>query len=145
MGQPRHGLKLQRRIYAPFTVTGFPVLTGASLRLEQPASNHAFRHSINPFQKGPVLAPLSAEQKCNLAEIVAQKTGTNADFETFCDCLLGLFEDIPGFETSTAAEVLLDEIWVVYREQITVSARTGDRYVSPGSTASPPSSPKTVP
>jgi hypothetical protein len=92
-----------------------------------------------------VLAPLSPEQKCNLAEIVAQQTGTNADFETFCDCLLGLFEDIPGFETSAAAEVLLGEIWIIYRERITVRARTGDRYASPGSTTSPPSSPETVP
>jgi hypothetical protein len=67
-----------------------------------------------------VLADISYEQKCNLAEIIAEQEGGNADFETFCDCLLGLFEDIPGFESAPPGEALTREIWMIYRDAITV-------------------------
>jgi hypothetical protein len=75
---------------------------------------------LNPtrFPEVSVLPTLSSEQKCNLAKIIAEQTGANADFETFCDCLLGLCEDIPPFETATPREALTRDIWMIYRNAI---------------------------
>jgi hypothetical protein len=70
-----------------------------------------------------VLSTLSSEQQCNLAKIIAQQAGANADFETFCDCLLRLCEDIPGFETVAPGEALTHEIWAIYRDAITTGRR----------------------
>jgi hypothetical protein len=77
---------------------------------------------LNPtrFLDASVLADLSSEQKCNLAKIIAQQAGANADFETFCDCLLGLFEDIAGFETAGPSDALTRDIWMIYRGAVTV-------------------------
>lgn len=75
-----------------------------------------------------MLPTLSSEQKCNLAKIIAQQAGANADFETFCDCLLGLCEDIPGFETAAPGEALMRDIWMIYRDAITAGGR-GSRQV----------------
>jgi hypothetical protein len=61
-----------------------------------------------------VSAPLPSEHKCDLAKIVAELAGTNADFGTFCECLLSLFEDIPGFETTGPGDALLHDIWTIY-------------------------------
>ncbi|MFM0148837.1 hypothetical protein [Paraburkholderia sp. RL18-085-BIA-A] len=71
-----------------------------------------------------MLSTLSSEQKCNLAKIIVQQAGANADFETFCDCLLGLCEDIPGFETVAPGEALTRDIWMIYRDAITARGRT---------------------
>jgi hypothetical protein len=80
---------------------------------------------LNPtrFPEVSVLTPLSSEQKCILAKIVTQQAGTNADFETFCGCLLGLFEDIPGFETATPGDALMRDIWMIYINAITDRVR----------------------
>ncbi len=75
-----------------------------------------------------MLADISYEQKCNLAEIIAEQAGANADFETFCDRLLGLCEDIPGFETVAPGEALTRDIWMIYRDAITAGGR-GSRQV----------------
>lgn len=66
-----------------------------------------------------MLADISCEQKCNLAEIIIEQVGLNADFETFCDHLLGLCEDISGFESVTPGETLIRDIWMIYRDAIT--------------------------
>jgi hypothetical protein len=76
---------------------------------------------LNPtrFPEVSVLSTLSSEQKCNIAQIIAQQAGANADFETFCECLLGLCEDIPGFETAAPGEALTCDIWMIYRDAFT--------------------------
>ena len=42
---------------------------------------------------------LTAEEKQNLVEIVIEDFGLELTFDDFSDAVLGLFEDIPGFET----------------------------------------------
>lgn len=57
---------------------------------------------------------LTIEQKSSLAELVTEHAGLKCDFSDFCDYLLLLFEDIPGFETARPGRALLREIWDLY-------------------------------
>jgi hypothetical protein len=43
---------------------------------------------------------LTTEQKPELVEIIKDEYGNSLDFDDFTDALLGLLEDVPGFETA---------------------------------------------
>lgn len=62
---------------------------------------------------------LSAEQKINLVEIINDEFGTALMFDEFADVLLGLLEDISGFETisPTNANRLVNQLWRKYHAQ----------------------------
>lgn len=62
---------------------------------------------------------LSAEQKQNLVEIVTDEFGTGLMLDEFAEVVLGLFEDISGFETIPPSKVnlLINQIWRKYHVQ----------------------------
>ncbi|MFM0149865.1 hypothetical protein [Paraburkholderia sp. RL18-085-BIA-A] len=60
--------------------------------------------------------PLTNHQKRTLALIVSQQAGSQTDFAKFCDYILLLFEDIPGFKNVVPERKTLREIWDIYRE-----------------------------
>lgn len=64
---------------------------------------------------------LSKEQQQTLAEMIGEQFGTDLEYNDFVDVLLGLFEDIPGFETMppSKAETLIKLIWRNYHGQET--------------------------
>ena len=51
---------------------------------------------------------LTVDQKKQLVEILFEESGEGMDFENFTDALLGLLEDVSGFET--APPVVIDEL-----------------------------------
>lgn len=62
---------------------------------------------------------LSAEQKQSLVEIINEDFGTDLAFDGFADAVLGLFEDIPGFETIPPAKAnrYVNQLWRKYHGQ----------------------------
>ncbi len=62
-----------------------------------------------------MFATLTDEQKHTLADLVTEHTGVQQNFATFCDYLLLLFEEVPGFETIEPSRRLLREIWRIHR------------------------------
>lgn len=63
---------------------------------------------------------LTADQQIMLLEILNEKFGSDLEFEEFSDVLLGLFEDIPGFEASSqkTTDRLIKHFWSKYHDQI---------------------------
>lgn len=61
---------------------------------------------------------LTTEQKQNLVEIINDEYGDALDFDDFTNALLGLLEDVPGFET--AKESTIDKftktLWSQYHD-----------------------------
>lgn len=61
---------------------------------------------------------LTTDQKQQLVEILVEEFGEGMDFDDFTDALLGLLDDIAGFET--APPVVIDEIvqhlWSQYHD-----------------------------
>ncbi len=62
---------------------------------------------------------LSAEQQQNLVEIISEEFGTGLTCDEFADVLLGLLEDISGFETISPAKAnqLINQLWRKYHAQ----------------------------
>ncbi|WP_082221581.1 hypothetical protein [Herbaspirillum chlorophenolicum] len=61
---------------------------------------------------------LSEEQKKELVQMIVENTGLRLDYYGFVEVMLGMFEDIPGFETVKQNAVsLLNELWRKYDEQ----------------------------
>ncbi|MGF6781914.1 hypothetical protein [Paraburkholderia sp. GAS334] len=60
-------------------------------------------------------ASLTSIQKFCLAEYVSEIVGRGADYAAFSACLLGILEDISGFETIGPSDALIHEIWRLYR------------------------------
>ncbi|MEM5300128.1 hypothetical protein VSR82_38685 [Burkholderia sp. JPY481] len=58
---------------------------------------------------------LTSDQKADLMHVIRDAVGANADFAVFSAHLLGLCEDIPGFETIAPCDALIHEIWRLYR------------------------------
>jgi hypothetical protein len=58
-----------------------------------------------------MFATLTDEQKCTLADLVTEHAGVQRDFARFCDYLLLLFDEAPGFETLEPSRALLRELW----------------------------------
>jgi len=67
-------------------------------------------------EKASDMQTLSTEQKQNLVEIVTEEFGTGLLPDDFADVVLGLFEDISGFETlsPTKANQLINQLWRQY-------------------------------
>lgn len=59
---------------------------------------------------------LSLEQKNTLVHAVAEDSGLDLDYYAFFEILLGVFEDIPGFETEEPVVSLLAEMWQIYED-----------------------------
>jgi hypothetical protein len=59
---------------------------------------------------------LTAEQKQQLVEILIEEFGEGLEFEDFTDALLGLLDDIAGFETAPQSVIdkLTQQIWRKY-------------------------------
>jgi len=62
---------------------------------------------------------LTTEQQKTLLEIINEQFGSQLEFDDFADALLGLFEDIPGFETipPSKATRFVNHLWSKYRVQ----------------------------
>jgi len=61
---------------------------------------------------------LTTEQKQELVEIIAEDYGTALDFDDFTNALLGLLEDVPGFETAEESTInkLSQQLWRKYHD-----------------------------
>ena len=62
---------------------------------------------------------LRTEQQDTLLEIINEEFGSQLKSDEFADALLGLFEDIPGFETisQSRANRYINQLWRKYRVQ----------------------------
>ena len=60
---------------------------------------------------------LTAGQQLSLLEIVNEQSGSHLEFAEFAEVVLGLFEDIPGFETLSQrkANRFVQQLWRKYR------------------------------
>ncbi len=61
---------------------------------------------------------LTTEQKQQLVEIISEEFGTGLSEAEFNETLLGLLEDVPGFETAkqTTINKLVNQLWSKYHE-----------------------------
>jgi hypothetical protein len=61
---------------------------------------------------------LTTEQKQHLVEIISEEFGTELNNAEFTDALLGLLEDVPGFETAKQSTInkLVNQLWSNYHE-----------------------------
>ncbi len=61
---------------------------------------------------------LTTEQKQRLVEILIEEFGTEMKQAEFTDALLGLLEDVPGFETAKQNTInkLTNQLWSKYHE-----------------------------
>ena len=61
---------------------------------------------------------LTAEQKQQLVEIINEEFGTEMQLAEFTDALLGLLEDMPGFETAKQSTInkIANQLWSNYHE-----------------------------
>jgi len=59
---------------------------------------------------------LTADQKQQLTEILVEEFGEGMEFDDFTDALLGLLDDIAGFETAphSVIDELAQQIWRKY-------------------------------
>lgn len=59
---------------------------------------------------------LTADQTQQLVEILIEEFGEEMEYEDFTDALLGLLDDIAGFETApqTVIDKLIQQIWRKY-------------------------------
>ena len=60
---------------------------------------------------------LTAEQQNMLVRIINEEFGSRLRVDDFADKMLGLFEDIPGFETipQRKARRFVNQLWRQYR------------------------------
>lgn len=61
---------------------------------------------------------LTTEQKQQLVEIINEEFGTEMNNTEFTDALLGLLEDMPGYETAKQSTInkLTQQLWSKYHE-----------------------------
>ena len=61
---------------------------------------------------------LTTEQKQDLVEIIKDEYGNVLDFDDFTNALLGLLEDVPGFETAKESTInkLSQQLWSQYHD-----------------------------
>ncbi len=61
---------------------------------------------------------LTTEQQHQLVEIINEEFGTEMNNAEFTDALLGLLEDMPGFETTKQNTIykLTNQLWSKYHE-----------------------------
>ncbi|MDP2025616.1 hypothetical protein [Sulfuriferula sp.] len=61
---------------------------------------------------------LTTEQKQQLVEIINEEFGSGMTLAEFTDALLGVLEDMPGFETAKQSTInkLVNQLWSKYHE-----------------------------
>jgi hypothetical protein len=61
---------------------------------------------------------LTTEQKQDLVDIINDEYGNALDFDDFTNALLGLLEDVPGFETTQESTIskLTNQLWRNYHD-----------------------------
>jgi hypothetical protein len=61
---------------------------------------------------------LRTEQKQEMVEIIIEEFGNALDFDDFTNALLGLLEDVPGFETTKESTInkLTQQLWRKYHD-----------------------------
>lgn len=61
---------------------------------------------------------LTTDQKQQLVEILNEDFGEGMEFNDFTEALLGLLDDIAGFETAPQSVIdkLIEQIWRKYHE-----------------------------
>lgn len=61
---------------------------------------------------------LTTEQKQHLVEIIIEEFGTGMKLDDFTDTLLGLLENMPGFETAQESTInkLTQQLWRKYHD-----------------------------
>ena len=61
---------------------------------------------------------LTTEQKQQLVEIINEEFGSGMTLAEFTDALLGLLEDMPGYETAKQSTInkLVNQLWSKYHE-----------------------------
>jgi len=61
---------------------------------------------------------LTTEQKQQLVEIISEEFGSGMTLVEFTDALLGLLEDMPGFETAKQSVInkLVNQLWSKYHD-----------------------------
>jgi hypothetical protein len=61
---------------------------------------------------------LTTDQKQHLVEIISEEFGTEMNNAEFTDALLGLLEDVPGFETAKQSTInkIANQLWSKYHE-----------------------------
>ena len=61
---------------------------------------------------------LTSAQKLQLVNIITEEFGNELDVEEFTDALLGLLEDVAGFETAKETSIinLTNELWSQYHD-----------------------------
>ncbi len=62
---------------------------------------------------------LSSEERRSLLGLVSEQFGPALSYEAFADVMLGLFEDISGFETTPPAQAhcIVLTLWSTYHGQ----------------------------
>jgi hypothetical protein len=68
--------------------------------------------------KGAQMKSLTNEQKQQLVEIISEEHGDGLSQDDFTDALLGLLEDVPGFETAKQRTLkqLIQQLWSQYHD-----------------------------
>ena len=61
---------------------------------------------------------LTTEQKHELVDIIKDEYGNALDFDDFTNALLGLLEDVPGFEIAKESTIskLSQQLWRKYHD-----------------------------
>ena len=61
---------------------------------------------------------LTTAQKKQLVEIITEQFGNELEIDDFTDALLGLLEDVAGFETAKKISIinLTNELWSLYHD-----------------------------
>jgi hypothetical protein len=61
---------------------------------------------------------LTTGQKQELVKIIKDEYGNKLDFDDFTNALLGLLEDVPGFETAKESTIskLTQQLWSQYHD-----------------------------
>ena len=61
---------------------------------------------------------LTTEQKQQLVEIISEEFGSGMTLAEFTDALLGMLEDMPGYETAKQSTInkLTNQLWSNYHE-----------------------------
>lgn len=62
---------------------------------------------------------LTAAQKLQLVNIITEEFGNELEVEEFTDALLGLLEDVAGYETAKETSIikLTNQLWSQYNER----------------------------
>jgi hypothetical protein len=72
------------------------------------------------LREGSQMKSLTTGQKLQLVEIITEEFGNELVIEEFTDALLGLLEDVAGFETAKQEAIvkLTQQLWRNYNERI---------------------------